>query len=102
NTFGLSVLCSRFCEVGTGDEFRSLLSPDVFKKNKRLVLGGGSNVLFLGDFNGLVIKNNFLGIEYRPVGDTVLVRAAAGVVWHTLVLDTIAQGYGGLENLSLI
>ena len=102
NTFGLSVQCSRFCEIGSGDEFRALLSTDVYKENKRLVLGGGSNVLFLGDYKGLVIKNNLQGIEYRPVGEYVYVKAAAGVVWHDLVLDTISRGLGGLENLSLI
>jgi UDP-N-acetylmuramate dehydrogenase len=102
HTFGLNVSCSHFCEVSSGEEFRKLLSTDVYKKNRRLVLGGGSNVLFLGDFKGLVIKNNILGIEYRPVGEHVFVKAAAGVVWHDLVLDTIDQGFGGLENLSLI
>jgi UDP-N-acetylmuramate dehydrogenase len=102
NTFGLSILCSQFCEISSADEFRTLLSTDAYKKNKRLVLGGGSNILFLGDYNGLVIKNNILGIEYRPVGEQVYVKVAAGVVWHDLVLDTISQGLGGLENLSLI
>jgi UDP-N-acetylmuramate dehydrogenase len=102
NTFGLNVLCSEFCEINSGDDFRKLLSTDSYKKNKRLVLGGGSNVLFLGDYKGLVIKNNLQGIEYRAVGDQVYVKAAAGVVWHDLVLDTISQGLGGLENLSLI
>jgi UDP-N-acetylmuramate dehydrogenase len=102
NTFGLGVHCSLFCEVSSGEDFRELISTDTYKKNKRLVLGGGSNVLFLDDYQGLVIRNNFQGIEYRPVGEHVYVKAAAGVVWHELVLDTISKGFGGLENLSLI
>src|SRR5688500_10661460 len=63
NTFGLSVVSANFCEIGSEKDFLGLLSTDTYKSNKRLVLGGGSNILFLNDYNGLVIKNNFRGID---------------------------------------
>lgn len=66
------------------------------------ILGGGSNILPVGYLNAHVIKPDLQGIRYEHTGDSVLVTAGAGVVWHDLVLDTLAQGYSGLENLSLI
>lgn len=103
NTFRISVACDLFCEIGSEEGFRELLATDIYKTAGRLVLGGGSNVLFTGDFKGLVIRNSFRGIQtVREEGDAVYVKAAAGEVWHEFVLYTIRQGLGGLENLSLI
>lgn len=67
------------------------------------VLGGGSNILAgsLG-FAGLIIRNELDGISFAKDGDTVLVSAGAGVVWDTLVVETMKRGLYGLENLSLI
>ena len=68
-----------------------------------MILGGGSNVLFTGNFDGLIIKNKLGGLEVIAESDTeVLVRAGAGVVWHDLVMFCVDRGYGGIENLSLI
>ena len=90
NTFRIGVACDQFCEIGSGDEFRELLRTDIYRNNRRLVLGGGSNVLFTRDFRGLVIRNNFRGIETKTAGaHDVLVKAAAGEVWHELVLFTL-------------
>jgi UDP-N-acetylmuramate dehydrogenase len=74
-----------------------------FKKNDNLILGGGSNVLFTKDFNGLVIKNAIKGIEIiKEDDDLVLVKCYAGENWHEFVTWCINKNYGGLENLSLI
>jgi len=68
-----------------------------------LILGGGSNLLFTKDFEGLVLKVNLLGKEkIQEIGDYVWVRAAAGENWHDFVQYCIANNWGGLENLSLI
>lgn len=68
-----------------------------------LILGGGSNILLTGDFPGLVLKNEISGIrKVKEDDEFVHVCAGAGENWHQFVLYTIAQGWGGLENLSLI
>ena len=68
-----------------------------------LVLGGGSNILFTKNFEGIVIKNEIDGIEKMAENDThVFIKAGSGVVWHDFVLYCIENNYGGIENLSLI
>lgn len=68
-----------------------------------MILGGGSNVLFTKDFDGLVIKNSITGIqEIKKENRHVWIKVSAGVVWHQLVLWTLEHNYGGIENLSLI
>ncbi|HEX5679027.1 MAG TPA: UDP-N-acetylmuramate dehydrogenase [Alcanivorax sp.] len=67
------------------------------------VLGEGSNVVLRGDLPGLTVIPAFERIDYLDeTQDQVRVRAGAGVVWDRLVADTVARGWGGLENLSLI
>lgn len=69
----------------------------------RLVLGGGSNILLTGNFPGIVLHMQTRGIAIvGEDADFTYVRAAAGESWHGLVRWTLAQGLGGLENLSLI
>ncbi len=68
-----------------------------------IVLGEGSNVVLRGDLPGLTVIPAFDGIDYLDESaDQVRVRVGAGVVWDRLVADTVARGWGGLENLSLI
>lgn len=66
------------------------------------ILGGGSNILPVGYLNADLMRPDLQGIHYEDTGEHVLVTAGSGVVWHALVLDTLAKGYSGLENLSLI
>ena len=72
--------------------------------NYFFILGGGSNILFKGDYNGLLVKNNIGGIDVKETDgdDEVIVTAGAGVVWNDLVLYCIDRNFGGIENLSLI
>jgi UDP-N-acetylmuramate dehydrogenase len=68
-----------------------------------MILGGGSNVLFKNDFDGLIIHNTIGGIDIlREDENEALVRSGAGVVWHDFVKFTIANKFPGIENLSLI
>jgi UDP-N-acetylmuramate dehydrogenase len=68
-----------------------------------LVLGGGSNIVFAGDFAGTVLHMRTRGIELLAhTGDTVRVAVAAGESWHDWVAHALAQGWYGLENLALI
>lgn len=101
NTFGIGASAKAFTRFASLDELREALQHPL--AGSMLVLGGGSNILFTGDFEGLVLKNELKGIEL--VGEDeehYFVRAAAGENWHGLVMHCVAQGYAGLENLSLI
>ena len=70
---------------------------------KKLVLGSGSNILLMKDFDGLVLFNRMLGHKIVSEDEqSVEVKWAAGENWHQLVLFAIAQGWGGIENLALI
>lgn len=103
NTFGIAVIARYFAEVHTVDDFKSLMQTDVYRNHKRLILGGGSNILFTGNFDGLVIKSSIKGISIVSETETeVIVKANAGEVWHSFVQWCIANNYAGIENLSLI
>jgi UDP-N-acetylmuramate dehydrogenase len=103
NTFGLDASTKYFAEVLSNEELKHLLSDESFNNIPKLILGGGSNILFTKDFDGLVIQisNNEIQIV-KEEDNFVFVKASAGVVWHNLVLYCIEKNYGGIENLSLI
>ena len=103
NTFGISARARYYTELHAVAEFAELQQSEIFKNQPVLIIGGGSNLLFTKDFDGLVIRNCLKGISVEEnTSDSVLLRVSAGEVWHELVMWTIAQGYAGLENLSLI
>jgi UDP-N-acetylmuramate dehydrogenase len=103
NTFGIDVSAKYFSEAHSINELKNLIAEKIFVSEKHIMLGGGSNVLFTKNFDGLVIKNAVKGIEVIIETDKdVTVKASAGEVWHQLVLWCIERNYGGLENLSLI
>jgi UDP-N-acetylmuramate dehydrogenase len=73
------------------------------RKTSVTVLGGGSNVVLLGDLNSMVLTQASLGIEVlKDTDEEVVLRVCAGENWHDLVQWTLARGYYGLENLALI
>lgn len=103
NTFSIDVLASEYVEVNSIDDLKEILSNEKFKSTPKLILGGGSNLLFTKDFNGLVIKNNIKGIsKVSEDDDYIYVESGAGENWHNFVLFCIENNYSGVENLSLI
>lgn len=99
HTFGLAVHAAQYTLVEREEQIQALLPlPE-----RHLILGGGSNMLFTKDFEGLVVHNKIQGIELIEEDEkTVLIRVGGGEVWHLLVGWCIEQGYAGIENLSLI
>jgi UDP-N-acetylmuramate dehydrogenase len=101
NTFGIDVNCKFFSCFKNPDDLNAIFSHEL--KEPLLILGGGSNLLFTKDFEGLVLKNEVLGKELIKETDLdVLVKVGAGENWHDFVMWCIDNNYGGLENLSLI
>jgi len=102
-TFGVEAKASHFVSFSSEDELNELLKDHRLNDLPALVLGGGSNILFTRDFEGLVMHNNIRGIEILEEDDSqVLVKAGAGENWDDFVGYTVAQGWNGLENLSYI
>jgi UDP-N-acetylmuramate dehydrogenase len=100
NTFGLKVNAAYFAEFENIAELKAQLNNNT---KELLVLGGGSNVLFTKNFNGLVLINKLHGIEVETeTEEHVYLKAAAGETWHQFVLNAIEKNLGGIENLSLI
>lgn len=103
NTFGIVAAADALARFSDAGELRGLLTAPELANMPRLVLGGGSNILFTRDFNGLVLLNEVPGISVmKEDEERAVVMAGAGVVWHELVMQAVAQGWGGIENLSLI
>lgn len=102
NTFGVAVSSKFFAEVFSEQDLKGLLTLSVVKQQQLLVLGGGSNLLFTKDFDGLVVKISIPGISSVVKGDDVVVTAGAGVVWNDFVNYCVSNGFAGVENLSLI
>lgn len=103
NTFGIDIQTDYFVEFDTEDEIRDFLLSDRDSSLPLLVIGGGSNLLFLSDFHGIVLHINIKGIEILSQTDEwVEVRVGAGVVWDDFVAYAVVHGWYGAENLSLI
>jgi UDP-N-acetylmuramate dehydrogenase len=103
NTFGIAARAKACLRVESIAELAAIVADPALAAMPRLVLGGGSNILLTRDFDGLVLHMASQGRAIvGEAGGCTLVRAQAGENWHGFVQWTLAQGLGGLENLSLI
>jgi len=103
NTFGVDAKARYFAAVNSVEELIKTLKFSNAQELPHLFLGGGSNILFTEDFEGLAIQLDLKGIsEEFSNKNEVLVTAQAGENWHEFVLFCLNKNYGGLENLSLI
>lgn len=103
NTFGVEVSAKYFAQAENFEELKNALESAKINHLKLLFLGGGSNVLFTENFDGLVVQLNLKGISENILNENeVLVTANAGENWHEFVQYCLRKNYGGLENLSLI
>ena len=102
NTFHLKCWAKHFVQLTSEKDLSELVNSSIFKTNKRLILGGGSNILFTQDFDGLVIKNELKGKTIISENKDIILELAAGEIWHNVVLYCMENNWGGVENLSLI
>ena len=103
NTFGVEAKTRYFIHCTSMQEITKILKDPDFKKEKKLILGGGSNILFTRDFEGLVIKNSISGKEViKEDKEKVTIRVGAGEDWDEFVGYTVKNDWSGLENLSYI
>jgi len=103
HTFGVPVTARYFTEIQTEGHLKHLITENFWKEKNWYLLGGGSNILFLNDFEGLVIKNSITNIDtFEESEQDVLIEVGAGENWHQLVMACVDNGWGGIENLALI
>lgn len=100
-TFGIDADVSYYVEYDSEEELKELIESGFLLDREVLALGGGSNILFCDDFDGVVLHSEIKGMEIvERKEDSVLVKVGAGEVWDDFVAWTITQGFYGAENLS--
>ena len=103
NTFGIDVIAEHYVRFDTEKEIADFLDRHPLGEGRYLILGGGSNLLFTGDFQGTVLHPELKGISIVEESDSHLaVKAMAGEKWDDLVAFAVDKGWGGIENLSYI
>ncbi len=103
NTFGVDARARYFAEIKSVSDLKKAFRFIDEKEIPFLILGGGSNVLFKNNFDGMVLANRMSGIEpVEETADFVMLKVAGGEPWPDLVDYCVEQGLGGIENLSNI
>lgn len=100
NTFGINAKADLLFEIESEEDVLNVPAP---RPERDLLLGGGSNILLLGNVEGNVLLNRIVGISLVDDDEhSVLIEVGAGENWHSLVGHALQQGWHGLENLALI
>ncbi len=103
NTFGVKAQAKFFAEVKNEEDLVELFNTPEFRDNQRLFLGGGSNVLFTKNFEGIVVLNRMKGMNVvKEDEENVFIKSMGGEFWHDLVKFTVERGLWGIENLAFI
>ncbi len=105
NTFGIDAKAKLFADFNSVTQLQEILQyvHHLSPRIPRMILGGGSNILFTQNVQALVLKNGITGIELVKEDEQfVYVKVGAGINWHSFVLHCVQQGWAGVENLSLI
>ena len=103
NTFGIDVTTDYFIEYESASDLQEVLRSETVKKNKTLHIGGGSNLLFLNDYKGVILHSAIQSIT--KVGEdteSVILEVGSSVIWDDFVGYCVENNWGGVENLSLI
>lgn len=99
NTFGIDTKCKRFIEYSSVEEAQQVAGMITDADQPLLILGGGSNLLLTGDYNGTVLHS---GIRFLEQTDECHVRCGSGFIWDDVVDYCVANNLYGAENLSII
>lgn len=103
NTFGIDVKTDYLVEYSSVEELSAILKSELVTSSRLLHVGSGSNLLFLNDFDGVVLHSQLKSIDLLTTDEqSVYVEVGAGVAWDDFVDFAVKKGWGGVENLSLI
>lgn len=102
-TFHLPAKTKYFCEYETLDELIKILKWDILKENKVLQIGGGSNLVFTTNFDGVILHSAIKYLEaVEENDDWIVFKVGSGVVWDDFVSYCVDNDYYGAENMSYI
>ena len=103
NTFKINVNAKYLALFHNMNELKQILNNKIIEKEKILIIGEGSNILFTKNFNGLILVNKIKGIQIKKnTEESVFVCVGAGENWHNFVVWSVKNGFSGIENLALI
>lgn len=103
NTFKLRVKTHWFMEYENEEELLKILQDEYFQESLSLHIGSGSNLLFVSDYNGVILHSAIRGIQVQEETDNhVILKVGAAEIWDEVVAYAVEKGWGGIENLSLI
>lgn len=103
NTFGIDVKADFIIEYNSVTDLQDALHLEMVRTNQLLSVGSGSNLLFLNDFKGVILHSAIQSIEKKEeYADSVYLEVGSGVIWDEFVAFSVENGWGGVENLSLI
>ena len=99
NTFHLPVKARWFMEYTNEEELGRIFRDEYFQECLSLHIGSGSNLLFINDFNGVILHSQIKGISVaKETDDSVLLRIGAAEKWDDVVAYAVSKGWGGIEN----
>lgn len=100
-TFGVPAIASYYTRYSSVKDLQEIMRSEVFRTNEVMLLGGGSNLLFTGRFEGLILQSAVMErVTYRKDDNTVYAIAGSGENWADFVDWAVDQGLGGLENMA--
>ena len=103
NTFHVKAHARHLVRIKSIGDLHEVMAQPIFRESKNFILGGGSNVVFKNDFDGLILKSEAKEMEIvKETDDDVHIKVESGMVWHDLVTVCLENNWGGIENLSLI
>ena len=102
-TFGVNVQSKYFVQVHTSSDVRDIVTHELWQQEKHYVIGGGSNILFTQDFDGIIVFNNLKGKKVvEETDEYTIIDVASGENWHEFVVWSSEHNLWGIENLALI
>ena len=103
NSFGIDIKTKYFVSLKCEQDVNAIISNKKYKKEKKMIIGGGSNILFTDDYKGMILLNCIKGINVLSDNrNNITIEVGAGEVWHNLVVWSIKNNLSGIENLALI
>lgn len=103
NTFSIDATARYFATFKDLAQLQESLDCQLPGADRQLILGGGSNILLTKDFDGLVLKNEIVGVEVvKEDEEHVYIKTGAGENWHRFVMHCVEHGFAGIENMALI
>jgi UDP-N-acetylmuramate dehydrogenase len=101
NTFGITASTAFYTEIESASQISELVGMELYNKMPHLILGGGSNLLFIQNFNGITVRSIIKGIEVINENNSeFFVRVGSGMIWDDFVVHAVENKWGGIENLS--